>query len=62
MKLRKLLRTASEAVTKLIFIAAGIIICAPVFLVVTGSVMGKGICTSVWHPCLNMGQDLYHGN
>lgn len=42
MKLRKLLRTASEAVTKLIFIAAGIIICAPVFLVVTGSVMGKG--------------------
>lgn len=42
MKLRKLLRTASEAVTKLMFIAAGIIICAPVFLVVTGSVMGKG--------------------
>lgn len=33
---------ASEAVTKLIFIAAGIVICAPVFLVVTGSVMGKG--------------------
>ena len=42
MRVRKFLRVASEAVTKLIFIAAGIVICAPVFLVVTGSVMGKG--------------------
>jgi len=40
--LRKFFYTASEAVTKLIFIAVGIVICAPVFLVVTGSVMGKG--------------------
>ena len=42
MSVRKFLRKASEAVTKFIFIAAGIVICAPVFLVVTGSVMGKG--------------------
>jgi len=41
-RVRKIFRCASEAVTKLIFIAAGIVICAPVFLVVTGSVMGKG--------------------
>ena len=42
MKMRKFLRTAAEAVAKLIFIAAGIVICAPVLLVVTGSVMGQG--------------------
>ena len=40
--MRKFLRTAAEAVAKLIFIAAGIVICAPVLLVVTGSVMGQG--------------------
>lgn len=39
---RKLLRKMTEAVTKFIFIAAGIVICSPVLLVVTGSVMGKG--------------------
>lgn len=33
---------ALEMVTKFIFIAAGIVICAPVFLVLTGSVMGQG--------------------
>lgn len=42
MKMKKFIRGMSEAVTKFIFIAAGIIICMPVFLVVTGSVMGKG--------------------
>jgi len=31
-----------ELVTKFIFIVAGIVICAPVFLVLTGSVMGQG--------------------
>lgn len=33
---------ALELVTKFIFIVAGIVICAPVFLVLTGSVMGQG--------------------
>ena len=42
MGIKRFLRMASEAVTKFIFIAAGIVICAPVFLVVTGSVMGQG--------------------
>lgn len=40
--MKKFFRKASEAVTKFIFIAAGVVICAPVFLVVTGSVMGAG--------------------
>lgn len=42
MRVRKFLRTVLETITKLMFIAAGIVICAPVLLVVTGSVMGKG--------------------
>lgn len=42
MKVKKFIRRMSEEVTKFIFIAAGIIICMPIFLVVTGSVMGKG--------------------
>ncbi len=41
MKRKKFFRMILEAVTKLIFIVVGIVICAPVFLVVTGSVMGK---------------------
>ncbi len=40
MRIRKLMRKSAELVMKLIFIAVGVIICMPVFLVVTGSVMG----------------------
>ena len=40
MRIRKLMRKSAELVIKLIFIAVGVIICMPVFLVVTGSVMG----------------------
>lgn len=42
MRVRKFFRIASETVTKFIFIMVGIVICVPVFLVVTGSVMGQG--------------------
>ena len=42
MRVRKFFRIVSGAVTKFIFIVAGMVICAPVFLVVTGSVMGQG--------------------
>ena len=42
MRVRKFFRIVSEAVTKFIFIVVGMVICAPVFLVVTGSVMGQG--------------------
>lgn len=42
MRVRKFFRIVSETVTKFIFIVAGIVICSPVFLVVTGSVMGQG--------------------
>lgn len=39
--MKKIIKILVETTTKLIFIAAGIIICAPVFLVITGSVMGS---------------------
>ena len=39
---RKVINTIIESIIKIIFIAAGIIICAPVLLVITGSVMGSG--------------------
>ena len=35
MRIRKLMRKSAELVIKLIFIAVGVIICMPVFLVVT---------------------------
>ncbi|MBO5146487.1 MAG: carbohydrate ABC transporter permease [Lachnospiraceae bacterium] len=37
---RKVINTIIESIIKIIFIAAGIMICAPVLLVITGSVMG----------------------
>lgn len=46
---------ATEAVTKFIFIAAGIVICAPVFLVVTGSVMGQGDLYECLAPVFQQG-------
>ncbi len=58
MRVRKIFRCASEAVTKLIFIAAGIVICAPVFLVVTGSVMGKGDLYECLVPVFEQGTGL----
>ena len=55
MGIKRFLRMASEAVTKFIFIAAGIVICAPVFLVVTGSVMGQGDLYECLAPVFQQG-------
>lgn len=55
MRVRKFLRGASEAVAKFIFIVVGIIICAPVFLVVTGSVMGQGDLYECLAPVFQQG-------
>lgn len=55
MGIKRFLLIASEAVTKFIFIAAGIVICAPVFLVVTGSVMGQGDLYECLAPVFQQG-------
>ncbi len=55
MRIKRFLRMATEAVTKFIFIAAGIVICAPVFLVVTGSVMGQGDLYECLAPVFQQG-------
>lgn len=47
-KVRHVVNAAVAMTVKLIFIAAGIVVCMPVFLVITGSVMGSGDL----HECL----------
>lgn len=47
-RVRRIVNAAVAMTVKLIFIAVGIVICMPVFLVITGSVMGGGDL----HECL----------
>lgn len=47
-KVRRVVNAAVAMTVKLIFIAAGIVVCMPVFLVITGSVMGS----EDLHECL----------
>lgn len=47
-KVRRVVNAAVAMTVKLIFIAAGVVVCMPVFLVITGSVMGSGDL----HECL----------
>ena len=54
-RVRKFLRKASEAMAKLIFITVGVVVCAPVFLVVTGSVMGQGDLYECLAPVFQQG-------
>ena len=47
-KVRHVVNAAVAMIVKLIFIAVGVVVCMPVFLVITGSVMGSGDL----HECL----------
>lgn len=53
---RKVINTIIESIIKIIFIAAGTIICAPVLLVITGSVMGSGDLYECLAPVFQNGQ------
>jgi len=55
-RIRRIVNAAVALTVKLIFIAAGIVICMPVFLVVTGSVMGSGDLRECLAPVFLDGQ------
>lgn len=56
MKLKKLLDIIVEYMMKFMFIGMGTLICAPVFLVVTGSVMGAEDLQECLAPVFTLGQ------
>ena len=56
MLIKKMVRMAVALVTKLIFIAVGVVICMPVFLVLTGSVMGDSDLQECLAPVFELGQ------
>lgn len=53
---KKAVRIAVEFMTKLIFIAVGVVICMPALLVLTGSVMGDSDLQECLAPVFQMGQ------
>lgn len=55
-RIRRVMNMAAALIIKLIFIAMGIVICMPVFLVVTGSVMGSGDLRECLAPVFLDGQ------
>lgn len=55
-KIRRAVNAAVGLIVKLIFIAAGIVICMPVFLVITGSVMGSRDLYECLSPVFQNGQ------
>lgn len=54
--MKKIMNILVETILKLIFIGTGIIICAPVLLVVTGSVMGSSDLQECLAPVFREGQ------
>lgn len=54
--LKKIINVFTVSVIKFIFIAAGVVICAPVLLVVTGSVMGSSDLQECLAPVFKDGQ------
>ena len=55
-KVRRVVNAVIAVTVKLIFIAAGIVVCMPVFLVITGSVMGSGDLQECLAPVFLDGQ------
>jgi len=54
--MKKLTRIMAQAIIKIIFITIGALVCAPVFLVVTGSVMGESDLLECLAPVFRDGQ------